>query len=199
MNNTTKKKVKVLIAIIIVLLGIISILIIYTRTSETYKQRDLPVKVNMLKMPQMNQLIGQKIGGIIDSLPVLRERKSNIKNKIVVLPDISSCQPCYEYVISYFTEQLRKSKLESDAEVLLVIPSRNLEYAKNITQKIVDDVIVAVDTSFFFRKYSNLENYTASILLINKSNICIYSSVLLSKNEEKIKQNFLEIVKLIKN
>lgn len=123
------------------------------------------------------KFIGKPIN--LDSLYLLNRNQKIIKSiayKIIIIPDIGSCDQCYRKTLSFYSSFITKNKLDSITELLIVYPSSNIQYAKWAMREFLEgNHIVYVDTTFNYSVKLGVPLSSAVVLLLNEKDICIFA------------------------
>jgi hypothetical protein len=140
----------------------------------------------------LSALLGEKIN-LPSSTLFFYEQRTLAGKKILFLIDDQNCQPCYNSLISKFYKAKDSLQYFNKSAFLVLIQSKNTNYAQGIARKLYEGSNIIVDTTMQFAKKNRLSSKHAAVLLLDKNNICIYVQLFNLKNIDDISTN-IEII-----
>lgn len=123
------------------------------------------------------KFIGNSIS--FDSLYLLSNKQNSINSKafkIIIIPDIGSCDQCYIKTLSFYDSFLSKNKLNGITGLFIVYPSSNIQYAEwAMSEFLQSNHVVYVDTTFEYSVKLGIPLSSAVVLLLDTKNTCIFA------------------------
>jgi len=140
------------------------------------------------------RLIGKKIS--ISDFEEINNIKgsSDIKSKILIYADAGVCKPCFYDIVNSLIQTSSQNKSDN-ISFIIVVASRNKNYAKSFTKKYINKISIIMDKKFIFENNYNIENKFTTCILLNEDNIC--SSLFLFRKGDEI-NNYKKIKTLLK-
>lgn len=135
-----------------------------------------------------NILIGEKIDFI--NFTQINDIKHNGQFKLLLFVDVASCIKCFNDILAEFLLAVKDNNKKLD-KIGIVVSSRNLSYAKKITQDYIHQFPIFIDKNFYFTQTYGMKSNFTYRLILNESNVCnaIYKFIgeLDALNSAKIK------------
>lgn len=98
-----------------------------------------------------------------------------------------------------FSQNLFTKNYNVDVNILAVVPTKNIGYLKAISQDFSNKISFVADTNFFFRKEMNIQDSENAVILIDNSEICLYTYVLEIDNPLNNKSKAEIILNILKS
>ena len=101
--------------------------------------------------------------------------------KMIFFADGASCKPCYKAVIDVYLNMLGNNK--SQANTILMVGSRNYNFAKSITREFKERIPILVDKDFQIKRLFKIDEAFTTGFLLDENNECIAFYVFRSSDD----------------
>lgn len=142
------------------------------------------------------KLIGKNIN--FDSLYLFNNSQKlsdSILYKILIIPDIGSCDQCYMKTLSFYNSFINNNKLNSITKLMIVYPSSNIQYVEWVMSELLEkNLVVYADTTFKYSEKMGIPISSAVVLLLNEKDTCIFAYSIDSEypNKDILKSKIFE-------
>lgn len=121
---------------------------------------------------------------------------SNKKNTILIVENELANKKSFYDALKFY-QNILKEKHFINTNIIAVIPTKNLGYIKSFSLDFSQEINFFADTTFFFKRELDIQEYENIVILVDDSGICLYTYLLeidnplRDINESKIILNFL--------